>query len=40
MNRYFEEYVATAKFLANNQNLDWELDVDDTGTVSKNTRWN
>lgn len=40
MNPFYEEYVATAKTLAKERGLNWNLVCDDQGKVSNDTRWN
>ncbi|MBB3146380.1 hypothetical protein FHS21_002795 [Phyllobacterium trifolii] len=40
MNPFYAEYIATAKRLAAERNLNWNLVCDDQGKVSKDTRWN
>lgn len=40
MNSFYAEYVATAKALAAERGLKWNLVCDERGTVSKDTRWN
>jgi Uncharacterized protein conserved in bacteria len=40
MNPFYAEYVATAKALAAQRGLIWDLVVDEHGKVSKDTRWN
>jgi hypothetical protein len=40
MNPFYAEYIATAKTLAAERNLNWNLVYDDQGKVSKETRWN
>ncbi|CDM63115.1 MULTISPECIES: hypothetical protein [Rhizobium] len=39
MNPFYAEYIATAKRLAAERGLIWDLDYDDQGKVSKETRW-
>ncbi|PND18255.1 hypothetical protein CN934_28925 [Ensifer sp. MMN_5] len=39
MNPFYAEYIATAKTLAAERGLIWDLDYDDQGKVSKETRW-
>lgn len=40
MNPFYAEYIATAKTLAKDQGLNWNLICDDQGKVSRDTRWN
>lgn len=40
MNPFYVEYVATAKSLAAERGLIWDLVFDEQGKVSKDTRWN
>ncbi|MFA1623681.1 hypothetical protein ACDY96_12880 [Rhizobium mongolense] len=40
MNPSYKEYVATAKELAAERGLNWDLEFDQEGKVSKATRWN
>ncbi|RUW64554.1 hypothetical protein EOA31_35605, partial [Mesorhizobium sp. M4B.F.Ca.ET.049.02.1.2] len=40
MNPFYAEYIATAKALAAERGLDWDLVCDDHGKVSEHTRWN
>ncbi|RKD52207.1 hypothetical protein [Rhizobium sp. WW_1] len=40
MNPFYVEYIATAKSLAAERGLVWDLVCDDQGKVSKDTRWN
>ncbi len=40
MNAFYAEYIATAKRLAAERRLNWDLVCDDQGKVSKDTRWN
>ncbi|MDX1017252.1 hypothetical protein GOL25_31180 [Sinorhizobium medicae] len=40
MNPFYAEYVATAKVLAAERGLNWNLVRDAQGKVSKDTRWN
>ncbi len=40
MNPSYAEYIATAKILANERGLEWNLACDDQGNVTKDTRWN
>jgi hypothetical protein len=40
MNPFYAEYIATAKALATERGLNWNLAYDDQGKVSKDTRWN
>lgn len=40
MNQFYAEYIATAKVLAAERGLHWNLVYDDQGKVSNDTRWN
>ncbi|RWX20057.1 hypothetical protein EHI42_02470 [Rhizobium hidalgonense] len=40
MNRYYSEFISTAKALAAENGLTWELAFDERGKVSRETRWN
>lgn len=40
MNPYYAEFIATAKNLAKERDLIWDLVCDEAGKVSKDTRWN
>jgi hypothetical protein len=40
MNPFYAEYIATAKRLAAERGLNWDLVYDGQGRVSKETRWN
>lgn len=40
MNPFYAEYIATAKRLAGERGLSWNLVFDNDGKVSKETRWN
>lgn len=40
MNPFYAEYIATAKRLATERGLEWNLVCDEQGKVSKDTRWN
>lgn len=40
MNPFYAEYITTAKALAGERGLEWNLVYDDQGKVSKETRWN
>jgi hypothetical protein len=40
VNPFFAEYVGTAKQLASERGLNWDLICDDHGKVRKDTRWN
>lgn len=40
MNQFYAEYIATAKRLAEEHGLSWNLAFDRDGKVSKETRWN
>ena len=40
MNPSYAEYVATAMSLAAERGLIWDLNFDEQGKVSKDTRWN
>ncbi|WP_018240387.1 hypothetical protein [Ensifer sp. BR816] len=40
MNPFYAEYIATAKRLAEERGLSWNLVFDSNGKVSKETRWN
>ncbi len=40
MNPFYAEYIATAKALATERGLNWDLVCDDAGKVSQDSRWN
>jgi len=40
MNPFYAEFIATAKNLAEERDLNWKLVYDKQGNVSKDTRWN
>lgn len=40
MNPFYAEYITTAKALASERGLKWNLVCDEQGKVSKDTRWN
>ena len=40
MNHFYAEFIGTARELAESRGLVWDLEFDESGKVSKETRWN